>query len=83
VVSYLELLLYNMRYVQEHAGQLSLFLGQHGGSDEALVAVARARQEHVINQSSATGLSVLCTPVVVIGSITPQQRVWAANTHLG
>ncbi len=32
-VSYLELLLYTMRHVQEHAAQLSLFLGQHGVSD--------------------------------------------------
>jgi hypothetical protein len=29
-VSYLELQLYNLRHVQEHAAQLSLFLGQHG-----------------------------------------------------
>ena len=28
-VSYLELQLYNMRHVQEHAAQLNLFLGQH------------------------------------------------------
>jgi hypothetical protein len=28
-VSFLELQLYNMRHVQEHAAQLSLFLGQH------------------------------------------------------
>ena len=28
-VSYLELLLYNMRHVQEHASQLNLFLGQN------------------------------------------------------
>jgi hypothetical protein len=28
-VSYVELQLYNMRHVQEHAAQLSLFLGQH------------------------------------------------------
>jgi uncharacterized damage-inducible protein DinB len=28
-VSFLELLLYNMRHVQEHAAQLNLFLGQH------------------------------------------------------
>ncbi len=27
--SFLELLLYNMRHVQEHAAQLNLFLGQH------------------------------------------------------
>jgi hypothetical protein len=35
-VSFLELLLYNMRHVQEHAAQLNLFLGQHatlGASD--------------------------------------------------
>jgi DinB superfamily len=35
-VSYLELLMYNMRHVQEHAAQLNLFLGQHaiaGASD--------------------------------------------------
>jgi hypothetical protein len=30
VVSYLELLLYNMRHVQEHAAQLNMFLGQYG-----------------------------------------------------
>ncbi len=29
-ISSLELQLYNMRHVQEHAAQLSLFLGQHG-----------------------------------------------------
>lgn len=28
--SFLELLIYNMRHVQEHAGQLNLMLGQHG-----------------------------------------------------
>ena len=33
VVSYWELQLYNMRHVQEHAAQLSLFLGQHGIPD--------------------------------------------------
>src|SRR5947209_7502035 len=43
--SYLELLLYNMRHVQEHAGQLSLFLGQHGIPDEALGWVGRAKDE--------------------------------------
>lgn len=42
-VSYLELLLYTMRHVQEHAAQLSLFLGQHGIPDEALDSVARAK----------------------------------------
>src|SRR5229473_6201333 len=29
-VSFLELQLYTMRHVQEHAAQLNLFLGQHG-----------------------------------------------------
>jgi hypothetical protein len=29
-VSYLELLLYTMRHVQEHAAQLNMFLGQNG-----------------------------------------------------
>jgi hypothetical protein len=32
--SYLELQLYNLRHVQEHAAHLSLFLGQHGIEDE-------------------------------------------------
>ena len=31
-MSFLELLLYNMRHVQEHAAQLNLFLGQNGSS---------------------------------------------------
>ncbi len=44
-VSFLELQLYNMRHVQEHAAQLSLFLGQHGIPDEALDWVARAQEE--------------------------------------
>ena len=35
-ISYLELLLYNLRHVQEHAAQLSLFLGQHSIPDEAV-----------------------------------------------
>ncbi len=43
VVSYLELLLYTMRHVQEHASHLSLFLGQHGIPGEALDWVARAK----------------------------------------
>jgi hypothetical protein len=30
VVTYAELLLYNLRHVQGHAAELSLFLGQHG-----------------------------------------------------
>ena len=44
-VSYLELLLYSMRHVQEHAAQLNLFLGQHGIPNEALDWVARAKGE--------------------------------------
>jgi uncharacterized damage-inducible protein DinB len=44
-VSYFELLLYTMRHVQEHAAQLSLFLGQHGIPDEALDWVGRAKDE--------------------------------------
>src|SRR5258708_14274639 len=43
--SYFELLLYTMRHVQEHAAQLSLFLGQHAIPDEALDWVARAKGE--------------------------------------
>lgn len=35
-VSYLELQLYNLRHVQEHAAQLSLFLGQQASSDADL-----------------------------------------------
>jgi len=31
-MSFLELLLYTMRHVQEHAAQLNLFLGQNGSS---------------------------------------------------
>jgi hypothetical protein len=42
-VSYVELQLYNMRHMQEHAAQLCLFLGQHGIADEALDAVSRAK----------------------------------------
>ena len=41
--SFLELQLYNMRHVQEHAAQLSLFLGQHAVPDAALDWVARAQ----------------------------------------
>jgi hypothetical protein len=44
-VSFLELQLYNMRHVQEHAAQLSLFLGQHGIPDEALDWVGHAKDE--------------------------------------
>ena len=42
-VSYLELLLYTLRHVQEHAAQLSLFLGQHGIPGEALDWVPQAK----------------------------------------
>lgn len=34
-VSFVELLLYNMRHVQEHAAQLHMFLGQHAHSAAA------------------------------------------------
>jgi hypothetical protein len=44
-IDFLELQLYNLRHVQEHAAQLSLFLGQHGVPDEALDWVARAEDE--------------------------------------
>lgn len=40
-MSVAELLLYNMRHVQEHAAQLSLFLGQHVGSAPGWVAMPR------------------------------------------
>jgi hypothetical protein len=43
ITTYLELQFYNMRHVQEHAAQLSLFLVQHGVPDEALEAIARAQ----------------------------------------
>jgi uncharacterized damage-inducible protein DinB len=44
-ISYLGLQLYCMRHVQEHAAQLSLFLGQHGVSGEQLDWVERAKEE--------------------------------------
>ena len=44
-MSFLELLLYTMRHVQEHAAQLNMFLGQHAIPDEALDWVARAKDE--------------------------------------
>ncbi len=44
-VSYFELLLYTLRHVQEHAAQLSLFLGQHAIPGEALHWVVRAKEE--------------------------------------
>ena len=40
-VSYLELQMYNMRHVQEHAAQLSLALGQHDVTGMDWVASAR------------------------------------------
>src|SRR5262249_41964425 len=42
-VSFVELLLYNMRHVQEHAAQLNLFLGQKLGSAPGWVAQAKHR----------------------------------------
>jgi DinB superfamily len=44
-ISFLELQLYNLRHVQEHAAQLSLFLGQHDIPDEALDWVPWAKEE--------------------------------------
>jgi uncharacterized damage-inducible protein DinB len=44
-ISSLALLLYTMRHVQEHAAQLSLFLGQHGIPDADLHWVLRAKGE--------------------------------------
>ena len=44
-MSYFELLLYTLRHVQEHAAQLSLFLGQHAIPGEALNWVQRAKEE--------------------------------------
>lgn len=40
-ISYLELLIYTMRHVQEHAAQLCLFLGQHGVSGAELDTIPR------------------------------------------
>jgi hypothetical protein len=42
-MSVAELLLYNMRHVQEHAAQLSLFLGQKVGLAPGWVAKARSK----------------------------------------
>ena len=44
-ISYLELMMYTMRHVQEHAAQLSLFLGQHSIPDEDLDWVPQAKDE--------------------------------------
>lgn len=41
-ITFLELQLYNMRHVQEHAAQLSLFLGQHPTPDADVDWVVRA-----------------------------------------
>jgi hypothetical protein len=43
VVSYVELQLYNMRHIQEHAAQLSLLLGQHGVPGDQIDWVTRAQ----------------------------------------
>ena len=40
-ISFVELLIYNMRHVQEHAAQLSLMLGQKGASAPGWVTKAR------------------------------------------
>jgi hypothetical protein len=42
-MSVAELLLYNMRHVQEHASQLSLFLGQKVGSAPGWVSKTQSR----------------------------------------
>ncbi len=44
-ISFWELQLYSMRHVQEHAAQLSLFLGQHSVPDEVLDWVGWAKDE--------------------------------------
>jgi hypothetical protein len=44
-ISFLELQLYNLRHAQEHAAQLSLFLGQHGVPDADLDWVMHAKDE--------------------------------------
>ena len=44
-MSFLELQLYSMRHVQEHAAQLSLFLGQHAIPGEALDWTPWAKDE--------------------------------------
>lgn len=43
-ISYLELVLYNMRHIQEHSAQLCLFLGQRGVSAD-LDSVPRAKDD--------------------------------------
>ena len=44
-ITFLELQIYNLRHVQEHAAQLSLFLGQHPIPDADLDWVPRAKDE--------------------------------------
>lgn len=44
-LSYFELLLYTLRHVQEHAAQLSLFLGQHAIPGDAIHWILRAKEE--------------------------------------
>ncbi|CAG0986483.1 MAG: DinB family protein [Anaerolinea sp.] len=44
-ISYLELQFYNLRHLQEHAAQLSLFLGQHTVSGDKRQWVARAKPD--------------------------------------
>ena len=48
-VSFLELQLYNMRHVQEHAAQLNLFLGQ-SASDGASDWVPRAKADGAVSK---------------------------------
>jgi hypothetical protein len=43
-INFLELQLYNLRHVQEHAAQLSLFLGQHAIPDAGLAWIPRAKE---------------------------------------
>ena len=45
IVTYVELQLYSMRHIQEHAAQLSLVLGEHGVPADQLDWVARARND--------------------------------------
>jgi hypothetical protein len=44
-MSFFELQVYTLRHVQEHAAQLSLFLGQHGVPGKALDWVGQAKDE--------------------------------------
>jgi len=53
-ISFLELQLYNMRHVQEHAAQLSLFLGQHPTPDADLGWVLRT-EEWIWQSTSVRG----------------------------